>query len=181
MKILKTLSIAFVTLLTITSCSNDDDNPKAATNYTATLGSLNNSGAIGNASVTVDGNILTVVINASGMVANQPHPQHIHGLEDGSNGICPPSTADTDDDGIITVAEGAPFYGAILLPLEDFPMADADGNVSYTKTFTLGENGAPTAEELGTIENRVIVLHGLNNSGKYVATIPVACGQLARS
>jgi len=182
MKTLKTLSIAFVTLLTIASCSSDDDNNTTnnESNYTASLGSLNGSGASGNATVTLDGNDLTVVIVAKGMVANQPHPQHIHGLEDGSNGVCPPPTADTNSDGIISVPEGAPFYGAILLPLEDFPMADANGNVSYTKTFTLGENGVPSKEELGTIENRVIVLHGLDNNGEYVATIPVACGQLSK-
>lgn len=181
MNTLKTFTIALLVAFAFSSCSNDDDSGNNTSNFTANLTSLNNSGAEGVANVNVNGNLLTVTINASGMVANQPHPQHIHGLDDGSNGVCPPATADTDNDGIISVPEGAPFYGAILLPLENFPMADANGNVTFTQTFTLGENGTPTAETFGNLENRVIVLHGLENGGSYVPTIPVACGELTRS
>ena len=57
-------------------------------------------------------------------------------------------------------------------------MADENGNISYEKTFMLGENENPTMAELGDLDNRVIVLHGLNNNDEYVATIPVACGEL---
>jgi hypothetical protein len=28
------------------------------------------------------------------------------------------------------------------------------------------------------LENKVIVLHGLDSDGSYVATIPVACGEI---
>ena len=182
---MKKLSVLFLSIfvLVLTSCSDDDDaNVNSVIDYTAQLSSLNNSGASGTARVSVDGNKLTVSVEAQGMVANMPHPQHIHGLEDGTqNGTCPPASADTDNDGIITVPEGAPFYGAILLPLEDFPSADANGNVSFQKIFTLGEGDIPTAQELESLENRVIVLHGLNNNGEYVPTIPVACGELSRN
>ena len=180
MKILKIIPVALIVFFTMISCNNDDDNVEETSSYSANLTSLNDSGASGIATVTVVGNSLTVTINASGMVENQLHPQHIHGLEDSTNATCPPQSADVDNDGIITVPEGAPFYGGILLPLEDFPTADANGAVSFTKTFTLGENDVLTAEVLGSIENRVIVLHGLNNNGAYVPTIPVACGQLTK-
>jgi len=180
MKFLKVLPITLITIFTLISCNNDDDSGNDTSNFSANLTSLNNSSATGVANVSVNGNALTVTINATGMVANQPHPQHIHGLEDGSNATCPPPSADTDNDGIITVPEGAPFYGGILLPLENFPQADANGNLTFSQTFTLGENGVLTAETLGNLENRVIVLHGLDNNGSYVPTIPVACGQLTK-
>lgn len=180
MKEVKLFMLSMLIVAVFASCNKDDDNTPVVQNYTATLSQLNNSGASGVVSVSVENNTMTVKVEAIGMVANQTHPQHIHGKDDNSNATCPPPSADADGDGIITVPEGAPFYGGILLPLEDFPMADANGNVSYTKTFTLGENGTLTTDALGTLENRAIVLHGLNNGGSYVATIPVACGELTK-
>ncbi|AFL82605.1 hypothetical protein Aeqsu_3172 [Aequorivita sublithincola DSM 14238] len=182
MKTVKLFALSMLVFIGLASCSSDDDNTPTpvVANYSGTLNQLNNSGASGMVNIIVDNNKMTVSVTATGMVPNQPHPQHIHGKDDGSNATCPPTSADTDGDGIITIPEGAPFYGAVLLPLEDFPMADANGNVNYTKTFTLGENGVLTLEALGTLENRTIVLHGLNNGGSYVATIPVACGEITK-
>jgi len=179
MKIIKGLFLSILAL-GVVSCDDDDDNEtmETTTSYTAQLGSINDSGASGTATVSVQGDMLTVNVIAQGMVPNQAHPQHIHGLMDDEEATCPPASADTDEDGIITIPEGAPFYGEVLLPLDDFPMADENGNISYEKTFMLGENGTPTAEELDDLEDRVIVLHGLNNNDEYVATIPVACGEL---
>ncbi len=180
MKTVKLFILSMVVLIGFASCSSDDDNGPVVQNYAATLNQLNNSGASGTASISVDMNTITVKIEATGMVPSKLHPQHIHGKDDGSNATCPPASADTDGDGIITIPEGAPFYGAVLLPLEDFPTADANGKISFTKTFTLGENGVLTADALGALEDRSIVLHGLNNDGSYVATIPVACGQITK-
>jgi len=179
MKIIKGLFLSIL-VMGFASCDDDDDNENMENtmSYTAQLGSINDSGASGTATVSVQGDMLTVNVIAQGMVPNQAHPQHIHGLMNGEEGTCPPASADTDEDGIITIPEGAPFYGDVLLPLADFPMADENGNISYEKTFMLGENDNPTAQELDDLEDRVIVLHGLNNNDEYVATIPVACGEL---
>ena len=179
MKIIKGLFLS-VLALGMASCDSDDDNETMddMMSYTAQLGEINDSGASGTATVTMQDNMLTVNVMAQGMVPEQPHPQHIHGLMNGDDATCPPASADADEDGIITIPEGAPFYGEVLLPLEDFPMADENGNISYEKTFMLGENGNPTAEELEDLDDRVIVLHGMNNNDEYVATIPVACGEL---
>lgn len=149
-KVLKSIPFILIILLVFMGCDSDDDNDEVLNGevYTAALTSLNDSGASGTATVLLDltGETLEVNIQATGLVPNQPHPQHIHGTEDASvNGTCPPAEADTDDDGIITVPEGAPFYGGILLPLEDFPMTDADGNINFSKTFILGEDEVPTA------------------------------------
>lgn len=181
MKIIKGLFLS-VLLLAFTSCDDDDDNEviEETFNFTAQLSEINDSGVSGTAAISVQGNNLTVVVEAEGMTPGETHPQHIHGLENGNeNATCPPESADTNEDGIITIPEGAPFYGDVLLPLADFPMADANGNISYEKTFILGENGNPTAEALGALQNRVIVLHGINDSDEaYVPTTPVACGEL---
>lgn len=179
MRLIKGLFLS-VLMLGFASCDDDDDNEviEEMMSYTAQLGEINDSGASGVATVTMNGDMLTVTVNAQGLVPNQAHPQHIHGLSNGEEGTCPPASADADEDGIITIPEGAPFYGEVLLPLEDFPIADENGNISYEKTFMLGENGMPGVEELEDLDDRVIVLHGLNNNDEYVATIPVACGQL---
>ena len=167
--------------------------------YQATLDSLNNSGASGNATVTVNGDQVTVNIESSGLAPNQPHAQHIH---IGGKNVCPPASADTNGDGITTVGEGAPFYGPVKVSLTTqgdnsmksgfavprMPTADANGNVSYSRTFTL-----PQGVSASDVANGVIVQHGidLDNSGKYdgtkstakpslpqEATVPADCGKL---
>lgn len=167
----------------MTSCSNDEvmpDNVKQeqdamkhkAKLYTVDFGSLNDSGVSGTAELTLVGDQLTVHIMASGLVPNVTHPQHIHGFQENmGNSTCPPESADTDGDGIITIPEGAPFYGAVLLTLSPLPMADAEGNIDFTETYTIDSSITP-------LQNRAIVLHGLVVDGEYVATIPVACGQI---
>ncbi|HEY0752165.1 MAG TPA: CHRD domain-containing protein [Chitinophagaceae bacterium] len=140
--------------------------------YKATLNSLNNSGAHGTATLWLDGNMLTVKIEAMGLEPNKLHPQHIHGFADDSrNATCPSMTADTNGDGLVDLVEGLPSYGPVLLELGPLPTADAMGNVSYIQTFEISMDLLP-------LQNRAIVLHGLTVNGEYVATLPVACGQI---
>jgi hypothetical protein len=102
--------------------------------YNADLDELNNSGVNGEAELeflTGDGDRvnldagegpedvtdLQVGINATGLEPNMLHPQHIHGFDDASqNAVTPPPTA-AGDDGVLSVADGAPFYGRVRLPL----------------------------------------------------------------
>ena len=145
---------------------------KLKDSYRADLGSLNNSGATGTATLTLDEGMLTVHIEASGMVPGVAHAQHIHGHTDSPRAaVCPPPAADTNNDGMISVPEGVPFYGAILLPLTEFPVADADGMIDYTETFEY-------TGDLGQLQKRVIVLHGGNFMGEYIPSLPVACGKI---
>lgn len=106
---------------------------------------------------------------------------------------------DADEDGFISVAEGVPFYGAIVhslttggdvsagsaLALDRFPVADDDGEYEYERTFTI-------ADEISDLTEAHIVIHGidLNGNGEYdgekessiaagvpfEATVPSACG-----
>lgn len=151
-----------------------DDNKKE---FTVELDPLNNSGVSGHATLRLEGNHLTVKIYAEGLEANASHPQHIHGLENNENATCPTLSADENGNGLIEIGEGLPFYGPVLLPLEPFSNA-ADGTIDYEHTFILGEGETISYRDLKSLQNRVIVLHGMTVNGEYMASLPVACGQI---
>lgn len=143
--------------------------------YTADLSSLNDSGVEGTAELVLMGNELTVTINATGLVPNMLHPQHIHGfMENNRNSTCPPASADSNGDGLVDLVEGLPFYGPVLLSLTPFPLAE-DGTITFVQTYDV------SASEFSVtpLQNRAIVLHGLYVDGEYVPTLPVACGQIS--
>lgn len=181
-----TAGLAALTPLVLTAPATAEQ--PAPRTYTATLGTLNDSGVTGTAELTLDRNTLTVRIQASGVEANKVHPQHIHGLDDAkANAACPPAAAADDianspeeadnPDNYISVPEGAPFYGSILRPLTPFPTPKTT-TIDVTRTYSGGEL-AKLQPIKKTLQNRVIVLHGdtLDN-GDYLATLPVACGQI---
>lgn len=148
----------------------------------------------GHASLDLRGRNLTVDLTASGLTPGEPHAMHIHGRVAAAN-ECPTAAADTDDDGLVSLSEGAPLYGPILvsftetgdtgpssgLVLERFPVADADGTLEYHRTFTVSKDVAKNLDSLH------IVLHGADLpadddhsslSSLFEATLPVACGEI---
>lgn len=173
--------------------------------YQANLTALNKSGDKGNASVllTTNGDG-TFTVKTTGASANLAHAQHIHV---GGTNTCPDISADKDKDGLINTTEGEPSYGPIEISLttsgdasknsglavDRFPVADAQGNVTYERTFPLPEG---VTEEM--IGKGVVVTHGVSeitgDKAKYdgekksdipgsetlplEATIPAACGKL---
>ena len=144
---------------------------KPVMKYKAELNMLNNSGVWGMAELMLDGDQLTVTIHAEGLEPDITHAQHIHGMTDNlGNSSCPPSKADADGDGFVSVGEGLPFYGPVLLPLSPFSTAPG-GMIDFQQTYSLNSS-------LGPLQNRSIVLHGLNVNGGYVGSMPVACGQI---
>ena len=150
----------------------DDPRDDKMTYKTCAKG-LNDSGVIALAAVSIEGSTLDVTILATGMALDMQHAQHIHGLD--GDAVCPPDEADTDDDGIITLVEGIPFYGGVQLPLDmmggDFPTPDGMGNYIYQRTFTLS---AEQKANLSPLDQKVVVLHGVPGDG----SLPVACGEL---
>lgn len=124
-----------------------------------------------------------VSVSGSGLLADQPHAQHIHYPEEEEGaatieGTCPTTADDADGNGVIGTVEGQPAYGMIraslttdgdaspesALAVERFPTAPG-GEESYERTFTVPE-GFDAAEDL---TESVIVVHGIdvNDNGEY--------------
>ncbi|MFD2081724.1 hypothetical protein SAMN05421678_11783 [Actinopolymorpha cephalotaxi] len=136
----------------------------------------NKSGSKAEATIWVKGDALTVDINGTGFTPNSPHAQHFHGsFTDNKNFTCPTSSADKDNDGQVTVEEGLPMYGDVILSLttkgdtspksglavDRMPVADAQGNLHYKRTIQL----SPGAGE--KLRNLHIVQHGLDANGNH--------------
>ncbi|MEU4241312.1 hypothetical protein [Actinoplanes sp. NPDC026619] len=145
------------------------------------LDALNKSGASGTATLTAmaDGD-LKVSIRSTGLVPNSPHAQHLHGSTDGMDFHCPDMSADKDGNGFVSTEEGMPVYGNIFISLttkgdtspksglavDRMPMADAKGNLSYSRTIAAADLPKGTIEHLKDLH---IVEHGIDadNNGKY--------------
>lgn len=170
----------------------------------------NNSGALGFAAVTLDGNTLDVRFVADNVTPGEPHPLHIHGFTDGGTERLAVAGDDADGDGFVETAEGAAAaFGPIIASLTasgdvdpalgasaDFEVADEDGRIVFSRTYTLDPNDAEDQGVLTALQDqldgRVIKLHGLevaegagegtpgevNGDGGYADLLPVAAGQL---
>jgi hypothetical protein len=184
-----------------------DTSQGAPGEYGIAVDSLNDSGATGSALLTLaeDGS-LTVSVEADGLAPGLVHAQHIHGDADLTQDFsCPPPEADEDGDGFVDVAEGVPFYGGIHIALttegdsspesglavDRMPVADENGQLSYSRTFSREDLPDGTA---AAVRNLHIVIHGIdiNENGEYdfdangeseldpqvpfEATVPAACG-----
>ena len=153
---------------------------RSGTSFRAQLHELNGSGASGIATATLEGSTLTVRIQATGLVPDLAHLRHIHGgptAVAGKSSVqvskCPTPQADANGDGIISVAEGVPDYGAVLLDLGAF--TTPTGSIDHTLTFQL----SPTQlAALTPLDRRAIVLHGMFVNGVYDVSTPIVCGQL---
>lgn len=147
--------------------------------YVAQLDPLNNSGVHGTAFFVLQGRVLWSFTTASGLTLDQVHMQHIHGFASGANATCPPLSADTDDDGIISLVEGLPFYGPVLVPLTPYPTASSAGMFVYAHVFR-GMQLKPLRLGSVGLTHRVVVVHGMMVNGTYDMTVPVACGEIQR-
>jgi len=164
------LLLGIATIPLTLQAHEDDDEQK----FTVQLYSLNGSGVTGTAEIEIKkGKTLKIELEADGLEANKPHPQHIHGLSSlASRATCPEISADTNADGLVSVGEGFPFYGPIVLPLNPFDLVEGDGELRYKASFTINP---ASIQPLG---KRTIVLHGMTVNGEYIASLPIACGQI---
>lgn len=168
------LSTAALVVAAPAAAASPADNPtpsrsQGAEVHQVRLTELNDSGVTGKAVLVLKDDTLRVKLHARDLVPDMLHPQHIHGLDGSTNATCPPPSA-AGDDGVLTVGDGLPFYGPVLQPLAPFPMAD-DGKINYHDTFSVDG-------DLADLSDEVIVVHGGYVDGEYVATLPVACGEI---
>src|SRR5436190_1269468 len=101
----------------------------------------------------------------TGLEANQSHAIAIRGLSTGA-ASCPTSSADTNNDGTISLSEGQASFGDVLLGLDP---------------STLSSSGSSTTVQasLSPLQTRSIVVLGKTVNGSYDPTLPVACGLIA--
>ena len=154
----------------------------ADTTVKAKLVAINDSGVSGTATVTaMDDGGVKVVIKAEGHVPGTFHAQHVHGTGHGGHFSCPTLKAnDKDGDGVLTNEEGMGEYGAIFFPLttkgsatpqdalaaDRMPVADAQGRISYERTFPADVVPDGLVEHLSELH---VVQHGIdyNDNKKY--------------
>ena len=192
--------LVLVAALSMTLASVAFAQGAAQNKFRAELNPLNRSGASGLANLAKGHGKLNVNIHSEGMAPELPHAQHIHGMAQAIS-ECPTLANDQNNDGRITTVEGLPSYGPIRvsftttgdtskasgLAVDRFPVASADGEISYSRTFDASRK---VRQNLGDF---AIVQHGvdLNGNGEYdfsagvsdldpslpqEATIPANCG-----
>ena len=139
-----------------------------------TLMELNDSGVSGTVTVLDKGDHLRVNLDASGLEPNRLHMQHIHGFGDGTQATCPDMSNDGGD-GVLSFADGLPFYGGVVVTLgRDHVMGD---DLTYSRVFEETDAEADVST-MGALSQYVVVVHGLTLSGAYDASTPVACAVL---
>lgn len=179
--------------------------------YKAELHALNSgttgSKAKGEAIFAIDGDQLTITIDAQGLPPNMMHLQHFHGFKDGQAAACPDAAADKNNDGVVDLIETAPYAGTTMVPFHDnpvsmkipsetYPKADAKGSYHYQKTVSLKALQAAFAKTFGSddlaLDDRVVFIHGvppdtvLPKSAASLGTIPaqitlpIACGVIRK-
>lgn len=159
----------------------------------------------GQAIFTIANGQLSVIMVLKGLPPNMMHLQHIHGFISGEKGSCAPAEADTNKDGVIDLIETHAYSGKTLVPFngapvelaiksDSYPVADANGLITYTMTVSLDELEAAIQKKYGidqlSLEDRVIFIHGIPEDDPLPATVqslpgvpafitvPIACGTI---
>jgi hypothetical protein len=161
----------------------------------------------GEARFSIDGDSLTITVNAQKLPPDIVHWQHFHGFKDNSDATCPTEAADVNHDGIIDLIETEPAAGTTMVPFDEdpvamdigggaYPKAGADGTFQYQKTVSLKALDAAFAKAFGgkelDLDRRVVFIHGVLESTALPAsvaslgpiparvTLPIACGEIKR-
>jgi len=150
-----------------------------ATVYTGTLVPTNASGVSGNVTFTVDNNILTANLVATGLV-DGVHYLHIHGLDSASgtptNTVPPPPpvppNGDANGDGVVDTAEAKSAIGGVILSLaphaagtsaETLGVNSIGGLLSFSGSYDLSTDiyePGYTESQLLPLDFRVFDMHG---------------------
>jgi hypothetical protein len=133
-----------------------------AEHFAVSLGQLNSSNVSGSGSLLLNGNKLQVKLTVSGLESGQTHEIAIRGVASGS-ATCPTAAADTNKDGTISLSEGQPVFGDVLLGLDPATLTSTGWSTTVQSS-------------LSPLQTRTIVVLGKTVNGSYDATLPVACG-----
>jgi hypothetical protein len=201
-KITKTLIVATPVALAFGLIAIPAASASTDGTYDVKLVGLSGQHAHGTATITLKGQMATVVEDVSGLPAKfgkmaYPHVQHIHinGM-----GMCPTLADDTNHDGVISTVEGTPAYGPIGASLTTkgdtspkagltLSVAPTGGHFHYKRTFKVDKATAKAISH----GKATIVVHGLDpakvskKAGKekseivpslpLAATSPATCGE----
>ncbi len=174
--------------------------------YQANLQALNHVTGSGDFTLNLSGSTATITEHVNGLAAKfsgkaYPHVQHIHV---GAKGQCPTTSADANNDGVISTTEGAASYGGIGTTLSTsgdtspkagttLTVAPSSGSFTYSRTIKL-DSATLASIKAGTA---VVVVHGLDPATlskkaqaeksdlvpalPLAATSPALCGTLTAS
>ncbi|MBO2459928.1 hypothetical protein [Actinomadura violacea] len=163
------LMAAVPTALAGTALADTGSGAAREVTYQAQLRPLNHQTGSGRLTLRLRGSTATITERYSGLAARfggkpYPHLQHIHG---GARGMCPPMSADKNGDGVVSTAEGMPFYGPIQTTLSvtgdvtprggtNLAIAPKGPSLRYERTITL----SPAAVASLHKGIAVVVVHG---------------------
>lgn len=190
-------ALALVSIPTVAAAQNSDrwNNTQRSSfsRYTADLQQLNDSGVSGHAEFKFGeaGNSrdykLKARLTAQGTTPDQIHPVHIHGKNNPEVAMCPTDAQDKNNDGFVSVIEGADTYGPIKINLtspqtafgagptpalftpfagtpdnNNFPKANADGTISLKQNYKFDGSAAAQGAlaSIKPLENQHVVVHG---------------------
>jgi hypothetical protein len=155
----------------------------------------------GSATLRLNGNVMTMTVDAQGLLNAAPHLMHIHA---GGHGICPPASAAQLHNGHLSISTtaGIPYYGDVVVALTTtgdttpasllaFQRYPNTGTIHYQRQIPIPASVA----DLIRRENAVVIIHGidynhngiydnvldrseLNNSLPGEMTAPALCGAL---
>jgi hypothetical protein len=159
----------------------------------------------GTATLTIEGDQLTIEVQANDVPPGIMHLQHYHGFMDGRDARCPTMDDDKNGDGIIDLIETEAVSGKTLVPFhkqpaslqikaESYPRADAEGSFQYRQTVPLQdlEQAMQQTHNIQSLEldKRVVYIHGVGADANLPdsvqslpdvparVTLPIACGEL---
>lgn len=207
---LATLAAALLAAGSLAGCASTGAG--ATESYVARLQPMNTAvtqtAASGTARFTVDGDRLTIDIQAQGTPANTVHWQHFHGLTGPGQASCATAAADANGDGIVDLIETGPASGTTMVPFTQdpagmdvahgqYPSAGADGRYHYRQVVSLKALSTAFAKAFPgqalDLDRRVVLIHGVPASTVLPAsvqslgpipattTLPIACGQIVRA
>jgi len=141
--------------------------------FAVDLRPLNDSGVQGEGTLALDGEDLTVRIDASGLEPDRVHGQAVHGrTRSDADASCP----EGGGEGRLTAEEAENDVGPSLLEIEPYPTVGESGEIHFDLVLTVDP------DELSPLGGRVLVLSGAAVGGegqeRYEPDLPVACGRL---